>query len=151
MRVLGSKEQQIMDYLHEHVFDPILASPAASQALKQGVRYTIMRMEEGDAPEMVQYYLVNGRQKCQRGLILTPLGFGAGIVVLADQRPIKRLPGIIIRPTTSQYSSMHRFLIIRTRDIAISSVSITPEMRVCFYMKPPFIKHFRDEARQKCG
>lgn len=50
------KQQQIMDYLHEHIFDPILTSPSASESLKQGVRYTIMRMEQRDAAGMVQYF-----------------------------------------------------------------------------------------------
>jgi hypothetical protein len=53
---LGSKEQQIMDFLHEHIFDPILLSSQASEKLKQGVRYTIMRMGQCDAAGMVQYY-----------------------------------------------------------------------------------------------
>lgn len=37
------------------IFDPILQSQAASEKLKQGVRYTIMRMEQRDARGMVQY------------------------------------------------------------------------------------------------
>jgi hypothetical protein len=53
---LGPKEKEIMDFLHERIFDPILQSPAASERLKQGVRYTIMRMEQRDAAGMVQYY-----------------------------------------------------------------------------------------------
>ncbi|HEY3927678.1 MAG TPA: hypothetical protein VGL89_04850 [Candidatus Koribacter sp.] len=36
----GQKETQIMDFLHAHVFDPILSSPNASEKLKQGVRGT---------------------------------------------------------------------------------------------------------------
>jgi len=56
MRAQGHKEREIMDFLHERVFDPILASPRASETLKRGVRYTIMRMEERDARGMVQYY-----------------------------------------------------------------------------------------------
>jgi hypothetical protein len=54
--VLGVKEQQIMTYLHEHIFDPILTSSDASQALQQGVRYTIMRLEQRDAAGMVHYF-----------------------------------------------------------------------------------------------
>jgi hypothetical protein len=46
---LGHKEQEIMDFLHENVFDPILASPRASVKLKQGVRLTITRLEQLDA------------------------------------------------------------------------------------------------------
>src|SRR5436190_623758 len=53
---LGRKEQEIMDFLHRRIFDPILQSPEASETLKQGVRYTIMRMEQRDAVGMVQYY-----------------------------------------------------------------------------------------------
>jgi hypothetical protein len=53
---LGRKEQAIMDFLHERVFDPILQSPEASEKLKRGARGTIMRMEQRDAAGMVQYY-----------------------------------------------------------------------------------------------
>ena len=53
---LGQREQQIMDFLHARVFDPILTSPRASEKLKQGVRGTIMRMQERDARRMVQYF-----------------------------------------------------------------------------------------------
>lgn len=53
---LGKKEQEIMDFLHRRIFDPILQSPEASEKLKQGVRYTIMRMEQRDAGGMVHYY-----------------------------------------------------------------------------------------------
>ena len=52
----GRKEAEIMDFLHARIFDPILASPNASNSLKQGVRFTIMKMNERDAQGMVQYY-----------------------------------------------------------------------------------------------
>ncbi len=32
-RPLGPKEQEIMEFLHRHVFDPILVSPLASEKL----------------------------------------------------------------------------------------------------------------------
>ena len=51
-----SKEQEILDFLHAQVFDHIIDSPHASQALKQGVRLTIMRLERLDALGMVKYY-----------------------------------------------------------------------------------------------
>ena len=51
-----TKEQEIMRFLHDRVFDPILHSPVASDKLKQGVRLTIMRLEQRDARGMVQYY-----------------------------------------------------------------------------------------------
>jgi len=53
---LGRKESEIMNFLHARIFDPILQSPQASEKLKQGVRGTIMRMEQRDAAGMVQYY-----------------------------------------------------------------------------------------------
>jgi hypothetical protein len=53
---LGPKEKAIMSFLQERIFNPILLSPQASENLKQGVRYTIMRMEQRDAAGMVQYY-----------------------------------------------------------------------------------------------
>jgi hypothetical protein len=56
MRVNGPKEREIMAFLHERIFDPILASPRSSETLKQGVRYTVMRLEERDAAGMIQYY-----------------------------------------------------------------------------------------------
>jgi hypothetical protein len=51
-----SKEQQVMDFLSHNVFEPILNSPDASEALKKGVRYTIMRLNNLEAQGMVSYY-----------------------------------------------------------------------------------------------
>jgi len=45
-----------MTYLHRNIFDPILESPTASNKLKTGVRYTIMRLNQRDAYGMIQYY-----------------------------------------------------------------------------------------------
>lgn len=53
---LGPREQEIMGFLHERIFNPILQSPTASEPLKQGVRLTIMRMSQLDAAGMMQYY-----------------------------------------------------------------------------------------------
>jgi predicted glycosyl hydrolase (DUF1957 family) len=50
------KEDEVMEFLHQNVFDPILNSQDASDSLKKGVRYTIMRMQERDAAGMVSYY-----------------------------------------------------------------------------------------------
>src|SRR5690242_5884059 len=50
------KKRELMAFLHERVFDPILGSPDASERLKTGVRFTIMRMNERDPLGMVQYY-----------------------------------------------------------------------------------------------
>ena len=51
-----NKEDEIMQFLTERVFNPILQSETASQNLKQGVRYTIMRLRERDAAGMIHYY-----------------------------------------------------------------------------------------------
>ncbi len=51
-----TKEDQIMAFLNENVFGPILNSPKASQKLKQGVRMTINRMNLQDAKGMMTYY-----------------------------------------------------------------------------------------------
>lgn len=51
------RKKEIMDFLHEQVFDPILNSNEASDTLKRGVRFTIMRMNKhSNAYGMVQYY-----------------------------------------------------------------------------------------------
>ncbi len=51
-----SKEEEIMNFLHERVFDPVLQSPSASKSLKQGARLTITRMSRLDALGMMKYY-----------------------------------------------------------------------------------------------
>jgi hypothetical protein len=59
------KEQEIMQFLHERVFDPVLNSSTASNSLKQGVRLTIVRMEQRNALGMIQYFwsAVTGTEK----------------------------------------------------------------------------------------
>lgn len=47
---LRRKEQEIMNFLHRQISDPALQTPDASDGLKQGVRYTIRRMKQRDAP-----------------------------------------------------------------------------------------------------
>lgn len=51
-----TKEEEIMFFLNNNIFEPILTSTNASNNLKQGVRYTIMRLNERDAQGMRQYY-----------------------------------------------------------------------------------------------
>lgn len=52
----SEKREEVLTFLHEHVFDHILDFPTSSDSLKRGVRYTIMRMNERDAAGIVQYY-----------------------------------------------------------------------------------------------
>ena len=51
-----TKEDDVMDFLQDRVFGPILESPKASKGLKSGVRLTITRMRQRDAAGMVAYY-----------------------------------------------------------------------------------------------
>jgi len=79
MKKLGAKEQQIMDFLHARIFDPILGSPQASEKLKQGVRFTKMRMEERDAAGMIQYYwsaIVGTERSVGFAALMRKEGFG---------------------------------------------------------------------------
>lgn len=68
-----------MAFLHERVFNPILASGRASEKLKQGVRYTIMRLEERDAAGMIQYYwsaIVGTERSIGFAALMRKEGFG---------------------------------------------------------------------------
>lgn len=51
-----NKEQELMDFLHQRVFDPILNSKNASTKVKSGVHLTIERMNRLSAEKMVQYF-----------------------------------------------------------------------------------------------
>ncbi|MGN1002422.1 MAG: hypothetical protein ACI4PC_06590 [Oscillospiraceae bacterium] len=51
-----TKEQEIMDFLHEKVFDPILDSRDAPGNIKSGVNLTISRMSRLNAEKMIQYF-----------------------------------------------------------------------------------------------
>lgn len=51
-----TKEQEVMLYLNEKVFEPVLSSNEASNKLKNGIRLTIARMSKLSAAKIVQYY-----------------------------------------------------------------------------------------------
>lgn len=51
-----TKKEELMSFLHERVFQPVLDSPDASERLKKGVRLTITRMNQRDAAGMVHYF-----------------------------------------------------------------------------------------------
>ncbi|WP_394866579.1 hypothetical protein [Paraclostridium bifermentans] len=51
-----TKKEEIMDYLNENIFNPVLDSKKASESLKKGIRYTIMRLNQRDAAGIRQYY-----------------------------------------------------------------------------------------------
>lgn len=51
-----TKEQELMNFLHEKVFEPILSSQTAPANIKSGVNLTISRMQKLSAEKMIQYY-----------------------------------------------------------------------------------------------
>lgn len=51
-----TKEQELMNFLHEKVFDSILTSKTCSSKIKSGVNLTIGRMNRLTAEKMVQYF-----------------------------------------------------------------------------------------------
>lgn len=51
-----TKEEELMTFLHEKVFDPILNSKEASASVKSGVNLTIGRMNRLSAEKMVHYF-----------------------------------------------------------------------------------------------
>jgi hypothetical protein len=63
-----TKEEEIMGFLYRKIFNPILKSPIAPDALKRGIRLTIMRLNERDAQGMILYFwsAVVGTEKSTR-------------------------------------------------------------------------------------
>lgn len=51
-----TREQEVMNFLHQKVFGPILASKDAPANIKSGVHLTIARMSKLSAEKMVQYF-----------------------------------------------------------------------------------------------
>lgn len=53
---MGPKEQEIMAFLHERVFDPVLTSPHAPDWMNEAIQRTITRMSDMTARAMIDYY-----------------------------------------------------------------------------------------------
>lgn len=51
-----NKDKEIMDFLHEKVFDPILKDDSCDKDIKKGVKCTIMRMNKLDASGKIKYF-----------------------------------------------------------------------------------------------
>ncbi len=51
------KKEDVLSFLNEKIFDPILNSPKASVLLKQAIRTSLMRLNGKDAEGIVEYYL----------------------------------------------------------------------------------------------
>jgi len=54
-----TKKEELLGFLHERVFDPILNSRTASNLLKQGVRLAVMKMNKMEAEEILKFYTVS--------------------------------------------------------------------------------------------
>jgi hypothetical protein len=50
------KKSEVLAYLSQMVFNPVLESKAASSKLKAGIRMTAARMSSRDATGIVQYF-----------------------------------------------------------------------------------------------
>jgi hypothetical protein len=86
---MGNKEEEIMNSLTEKVFQPILDSPKASDKLKCGVKYTIMRLNERDAAGMMQYYwsaIIGTERSKSFAALMKKEGFGRFEEYLEDFR-----------------------------------------------------------------
>ncbi len=85
----GSRERAIMDYLHLHVFDPVLNSSHASDKLKRGIRLTIVRMSQRDADGMLSYYwsaLIGTEKSTPFAAEMRREGFGRFEEIVDDMR-----------------------------------------------------------------
>jgi hypothetical protein len=51
----SAKKAQVMAFLRDRVFDPVLNSPTASASLKAGIRLTAARIDALDSFRSVQY------------------------------------------------------------------------------------------------
>jgi hypothetical protein len=51
-----TKEEEIMTFLHEKVFDPILNSDKYDKKAKQGIRLSIIRLNTRDAKGMLSFF-----------------------------------------------------------------------------------------------
>jgi len=83
------KEQEIMDFLSQRVFNPVLESSRASQQLKTGVRYTIMRLNQRDALGMINYFwsaIVGTEQSIHFSKLMKDEGFDRFEEVLEEFR-----------------------------------------------------------------
>ena len=50
------KKEELLAFLQENIFDPILNSPTSSVILKQGVRLIAMRMNNKDPQGIIDFY-----------------------------------------------------------------------------------------------
>lgn len=51
-----SKKDEVLSFLKENVFNPVLMSGTASIPLKRGIRLTVTRLGQLDAEGIVKYY-----------------------------------------------------------------------------------------------
>ncbi len=51
-----TKEEEIINFLSEKIFNDVLVSKNASKEIKSGVNLTIARLKSRDAPGMISYF-----------------------------------------------------------------------------------------------
>lgn len=51
-----NREEEIMDFLHKNIFDPVLCCPTAHKDIDAGVRRTIDYFQTQDAAGMIEHY-----------------------------------------------------------------------------------------------
>jgi hypothetical protein len=84
-----TKEEEILAFLDERVFGPVLTSSTASDALKQGVRFTRVRLNERTAVKMVMYFwsaVVGTERSTKFARMMKKEGFGRFEECLDDFR-----------------------------------------------------------------
>ena len=95
---LGAQEREIMEFLQQRVFQPVLTSPKASARLKQGCRLTITRMEQRDAAGMVHFFwsaIVGTERSTSFAAQMAREGFDRFEEVIAEFRDRFEKPKII--------------------------------------------------------
>jgi hypothetical protein len=73
-----TKKEELLGYLNEQIFDPILNSPRASNLLKQAVRLAVMRMNRKEPDEILQFYstsIIGGETPTKFALQMKSEGF----------------------------------------------------------------------------
>ncbi|MFH2144954.1 MAG: hypothetical protein ABII75_02870 [Candidatus Omnitrophota bacterium] len=53
---MKTKEDEIMDFLHEKIFDAILVSSTVSPKVKEATQRTISYLQQRDAKGMIEYF-----------------------------------------------------------------------------------------------
>jgi hypothetical protein len=84
-----TKEEEIMTFLHQRVFDPVLNSSRANRNIKNGVNLTIARLNRRNAQGMIHYFwsaIVGTEHSIRFADLMKEQGFDRFEEVLEDFR-----------------------------------------------------------------